>query len=113
VSFILVNEFDAGGGYVAKLLSPCAARLKESNTLTGPVLVGEFNARSFKSLSNCCFIGERNGDFPLNDLDPTDRRDTDFRSSGQVKRCPPQHCSSGAHLSARNFTCHDDINYIR
>src|SRR5262249_42869683 len=36
---------------VAALLSLCAARLAESNTLTSPVLVDEFNARSFKSLS--------------------------------------------------------------
>jgi hypothetical protein len=85
---------------VATLLSLYAARLTESNALTSPVLVDEFNARSFKSLSNCCFIGEGNWYRSIDHLDPADRRDTHFRSSGQVKGCPPQHCPSGAHLSA-------------
>jgi hypothetical protein len=41
----------------ATLFSACAARLVESHTLTGPVLVDEFNARSFEGPSNRHFVG--------------------------------------------------------
>jgi hypothetical protein len=39
------------------LLSPCAARLAESHTLTGPVLIDKFNARNFESPADRHFIG--------------------------------------------------------
>jgi hypothetical protein len=54
---VLVDECVAAALIVAKLLSPCVARLMESNTLTGPVLVDEFNPRSFEGPANCHFVG--------------------------------------------------------
>jgi hypothetical protein len=44
---VIVDEFNAGGGDRATLLSPCAARLAEPDALTAAVFIGELYAGRF------------------------------------------------------------------
>jgi hypothetical protein len=86
------------------------SRFSKSDAFASAVLIDEINARSFKSTPYRSFVGERNWDFPVNDLDPTDRRDTHFGCSCQIKSCPSEHRPSCTHLSTRDFFCHYAID---
>jgi hypothetical protein len=48
-------------------------RLAKADTFSAAVILDELNSSDLKRAANCCFIGECNWNFPVNDLGPTDR----------------------------------------
>jgi hypothetical protein len=63
----------------------CVPRLAKSDTFAaGPALFDEFNAGSFKITSYRRFVGERNWNFPVNDLDSADGCDPNLGCRGQI-----------------------------
>jgi hypothetical protein len=61
------------------LLSLCTSRPPKSHALTRSVLVNEFDSCRLESSSYSRFVGGRDRNLSIEDLDPTDRGNTDFR----------------------------------
>jgi hypothetical protein len=58
------------------------SRLAKSDAFASAVLFDELDASSFKSMPYRRFVRERNWNFPINNLDPTDRCDPYFGCRG-------------------------------
>jgi len=54
----------------------------ESDPLSVPIPLDEFNTRCFKSLPYRRFVSERHGDLSFNDLDPPNGCDADLGFGG-------------------------------
>jgi hypothetical protein len=50
-------------------------RLPKTNAFPTSVIVDEINPSVFERASDSCFVCQRNGDLPVNNLGPTDRCD--------------------------------------
>ena len=61
------------------LLSLCASRPPKSHALTRCVFVDEFDSCRLESSSYSRFVGGRDRNLSIEDLDPTDRGNTDLR----------------------------------
>src|SRR5690348_3059635 len=87
-------------------LLPSSWLAKSNAFAAGATLFDEFNASSFKGVSYSRFVGERDWNFTLNYLNAADRCYPNLGFLGQIEGCPPEHCPSCAHLSARDFSFH-------